>query len=57
MQDYHAAVDAARSLTGQVIGVAAERVDVSAVIVMTPLTSGLVASRASAGSTPRSASS
>jgi pimeloyl-ACP methyl ester carboxylesterase len=66
MQDYHAAVDTARSLPGvdgsrvaiwgtslsggQVIGVAADRADVAAVIAMTPLTSGLAASRASAGS-------
>ncbi|MDT5335086.1 MAG: uncharacterized protein QOD90_591 [Mycobacterium sp.] len=66
MQDYHAAVDAARSLPGvdasriaiwgtslsggQVIHVAADRSDVAAVIAMTPLTSGVAACRASLGS-------
>jgi pimeloyl-ACP methyl ester carboxylesterase len=66
IQDYHAAIDAASSLSGvdagrvavwgtslsggQVIQVAADRSDVAAVIAMTPLTSGLAASRASAGS-------
>lgn len=66
MQDYHAAVDTAKSLPGvdaagiaiwgtslsggQVIHVAADRSDVAAVIAMTPLTSGVAASRASLGS-------
>ncbi len=66
IQDYHAAVDAAKALGGvdggrvaiwgtslsggQVIAVGADRCDVAAVIAMTPLTSGLAASRASAGS-------
>jgi pimeloyl-ACP methyl ester carboxylesterase len=66
IRDYHAAVDAAKSLPGidgdrvaiwgtslsggHVFHVAADRSDVAAVIAMTPLTSGLAASRASAGS-------
>jgi pimeloyl-ACP methyl ester carboxylesterase len=66
IQDYHAAVDAAKSLPdvdparvaiwgtslsgGHVFHVAADRTDVAAVIAMTPLTSGMAASRASAGS-------
>ena len=66
IQDYHAAVDAAKSLPGidrgrlaiwgtslsggHVFHVAADRSDVAAVIAMTPLTSGMAASRASAGS-------
>lgn len=65
-QDYHAAVDAAKSLPGvdgsrlaiwgtsfsggHVFHVAADRSDVAAVIAMTPLTSGMAAARASAGS-------
>jgi uncharacterized protein len=65
IEDYHAAVDAAKSLRGvdvervalwgtslsggHVFHVAADRSDVAAVIAMTPLTSGLAASRASAG--------
>ena len=66
IQDYHAAVDAAKSLPGvdhgrmaiwgtslsggHVFHVAADRSDVAAVIAMTPLTSGLAAGRASIGS-------
>lgn len=66
IEDYHAAVDAARALAdvdparmaiwgtslsgGHVFHVAADRTDVAAVIAMTPLTSGMAASRASAGS-------
>jgi uncharacterized protein len=66
IRDYHAAVDAAKALPGvdggrvaiwgtslsggQVIEVAAARADVAAVIAMTPLTSGLAASKASARS-------
>lgn len=66
IQDYHAAVDAAKSLPGvdrervaiwgtslsggHVFHVAADRSDVAAVIAMTPLTSGVAASAASAGS-------
>jgi pimeloyl-ACP methyl ester carboxylesterase len=66
IQDYHAAVDAVKSLPGvdggrlaiwgtslsggHVLHVAADRSDVAAVIAMTPLTSGLAASRASARS-------
>jgi uncharacterized protein len=65
-QDYQAAVDAAKSLPGvdggrvaiwgtsfsggHVLHVAADRSDVAAVIAMTPLTSGMAAARASAGS-------
>jgi uncharacterized protein len=64
--DYHAAVDTAKSLPGvdparvaiwgtslsggHVFHVAADRTDVAAVIAMTPLTSGMAASVASAGS-------
>jgi uncharacterized protein len=66
IQDYHAAVDVAMSLPGvdrervaiwgtslsggHVFHVAADRSDIAAVIAMTPLTSGMAASRASAGS-------
>jgi pimeloyl-ACP methyl ester carboxylesterase len=66
IEDYHAAVDFARSLPGvdgsrvaiwgtslsggHVFHVAADRADVTAVIAMTPLTNGLAASRASARS-------
>lgn len=65
VQDYHAAVDAAKALPGvdagrvaiwgtsmsggHVLHVAADRSDVAAVIAMTPLTSGIAAGRASAG--------
>ena len=64
--DYHAAISAAKSLPGvdaarlaiwgtslsggHVFHVAADRSDIAAVIAMTPLTSGLAASLASAGS-------
>lgn len=66
IEDYHAAVDAGKTLSGvdparvaiwgtslsggHVFHVAADRTDVAAVIAMTPLTSGMAASRASAGS-------
>jgi pimeloyl-ACP methyl ester carboxylesterase len=66
VQDYHAAVAAVKGLPGvdatriaiwgtsmsggHVLHVAADRPDVAAVIAMTPLTSGIAAGRASAGS-------
>lgn len=66
IQDYYAAVDTAKGLPGvdgsrvaiwgssmsgsHVFHVAADRPDVAAVIAMTPLTSGVAAARASAGS-------
>jgi pimeloyl-ACP methyl ester carboxylesterase len=66
VQDYHAAVQVAKNLPdvdagriaiwgtsmsgGHVLHVAADRPDVAAVIAMTPLTSGIAAGRASAGS-------
>jgi pimeloyl-ACP methyl ester carboxylesterase len=65
VQDYHAAVEATKALPGvdpgriaiwgtsmsggHVLHVAADRPDVAAVIAMTPLTSGIAAGRASAG--------